>query len=546
MKNMVNINWKKNLLKLTQGAALISLFAGSAQGQQIFDFAFDEGSGETTSDSINGLVGTLGLPVTEADYPMIDSASPSGANGDQSLRVNRPNAYLLSEEMPESALNDVTQPLTVEAWVNIPTDSIPQPEGIVGYGRSWKLAFSGSGELVFTLFGVVDINSAQFPALGAWTHIAAVYEPGVGVEFFLDGFSVAYVAETRPMLAPIYNQLGVGSAGRGEAFNGWVDRVRVTQALLTSDQLDSDPVNPKAPLAETVVAFDFAESDAPFVSSGTETVSASPAIDILSAENAPEFSTDSPTGLAGDFSMYFDGNDRVIVPDPNAVFQLGDPADPAAPTDVTLQAWVKFDELPGARSVFFFSNLPGGAVSFSVTNDRRVFVTTLGVADMTSDAFIPADGAWHHIAVAIESGVEVRYYVDGILGFTRPYTGNVIKTRTATEFYIGSEPTGGLPFAGYVDRLKVTNGIVPVSELDFRVIPGVDPEAPELMVGTAVSLSWTSEARGFILQETTNLEDPASWMDVGVQPTIIDNLNYIFLPTTDGETFYRLIRPEGE
>ena len=546
MKNMVNINWKNNILKLTQGAALISLFTGAAQGQQIFDFAFDEGTGETTADTINDLVGTLGVPVTDADYPLVDSVTPSGANGDQSLRVNRPNAYLLSEEIPESALNDVTQPLTVEAWVNIPTDSVPQAEGVVGYGRSWKLAFSPSGELVFTLFGVVDINSAQFPALGAWSHIAAVYEPEVGVEFFIDGFSVAYIEETRPMVAPIYNQLGIGSAGRGEAFNGWVDRVRVTQALLTSDQLDSDAANPKALLPETVVAYDFTESGAPFVSTGTETVSASPAIEIFSAENAPEFSTDSPTGQEGDFSMFFDGNDRVIIPDPNGVFQLGDPADPAAPTDVTVKAWVKFDELPGGRSVLFFSNLPGGAVSFSVTSDRRVFVTTLGIADMTSDAFVPADGAWHHIAVAIESGVEVRYYVDGILGFTRPYTGNVIKTRTDTQFYIGSEPTGGLPFAGYVDRLKVTNGIVPVSELDFRVIPGVDPEAPELMVGTAVSLSWTSEARGFILQETTDLENPDSWMDVGTQPTVIDDLNYIFLPTTDGETFYRLIRPEGE
>ncbi len=544
---MVNYLHKKNLIKLTGSIFGVSALAFSLNAQPVFDFPFDEGEGETTTDLVNSFVGTLGIPVTEADYPVVDTTtSPSGLASDQSLRVNRPNAYLITGEDDTSALADVSQPLTAEAWIFVPADSVPQAEGIVGYGGSWKLALGPDGSLVFTLFGVVDVASGQFPALGGWSHIAAVFEPGVGVEFFIDGFSVGFVEETRPMRDPIYNQLGIGSAGRGEAFNGWIDRVRVTQALLTVDQLDSDAANPKAPLPETIVSYDFSESEAPFASAGTEPAPATPAIEVFSAENAPEFAADSPTGLEGDSSVFFDGNDRIIVPDPNGLFQLGDPNDPEAPTNFTVQAWVKFSDQPGGRSVLFFSNLPGGAISFSVTQDRRVFVTTLGIADMTSDAFIPLDEGWHHIAVVLEAGVEVRYYVDGILGFTRPYTGNVVKTRTDTQFYIGSEPTGGLPFTGYIDRLKLTNGVVPASELDFRVIPGVDPDAPEIMIGTAVSVSWSSEARGFILQQTADMEDPESWMDVNAQPTLIDDMNFIFQPATGEEVFYRLIRPDSE
>src|SRR5439155_17271219 len=47
-------------------------------------------------------------------------------------------------------------------------------------------------------------------------------------------------------------------------------------------------------------------------------------------------------------------------------------------------AWVKFPGQPAGRQVFFYSNGPGGAISFSVNTDRTVFVTTLGIADVRS------------------------------------------------------------------------------------------------------------------------------------------------------------------
>jgi hypothetical protein len=85
----------------------------------------------------------------------------------------------------------------------------------------------------------------------------------------------------------------------------------------------------------------------------------------------------------------------------------------------TLQAWVKFDGNPAGRMVFFYSGGPGGAVSFSVNTDRTVFVTTLAIADVPSQAAIPDDGAWHHIAVVHENGKELRFYVDVVLGDTK-------------------------------------------------------------------------------------------------------------------------------
>jgi hypothetical protein len=116
-----------------------------------------------------------------------------------------------------------------------------------------------------------------------------------------------------------------------------------------------------------------------------------------------------------------------------------DPADPS----FTLQAWVRFAGMPSARMVFFFSNGPGGAISFSVNTDRTVFVTTLGILDANSAAAVPDDGNWHHIAVVHQNGVELRYYVDGVLAHTREYTSGVIFTRTQDFFTIGAKPPAG-------------------------------------------------------------------------------------------------------
>ncbi|MCL4178281.1 MAG: hypothetical protein KJ072_11150 [Verrucomicrobia bacterium] len=131
-----------------------------------------------------------------------------------------------------------------------------------------------------------------------------------------------------------------------------------------------------------------------------------------------------------------------------------------------MQAWVKFAGTPSGRMVFFFSNGPGGAISFSVNTDRTVFVTTLGVLDANSSAVVPDDGAWHHIAVVHENGVALRYYVDGVLQATRDYTGSVIYTRTQDFFTLGAEPGGGLPYVGQVDRLKVSSGVLTAEQLD--------------------------------------------------------------------------------
>jgi hypothetical protein len=260
-------------------------------------------------------------------------------------------------------------------------------------------------------------------------------------------------------------------------------------------------------------------------------------VDFLAQTVAPLWDKDSPTGSPTDGSLNFaTGGMRVVVPDatPEISLETG---------DVTIQAWVKFGAQPAARSVLFFNNGPGGAISFSVQN-RRVFVTTLGIVDQPSNAAIPDDGGWHHIAMVHETGKEFRFYVDGILGDTVAYDrGVLIGVRTGTEFTIGSEPNGGLPYVGKLDRLTVTRGIVPAEQLDFRPIPGVDPAAPTLTIRSVVEVSWPTLPAGYQLQSTLTPENPASWVLVPGGITAAEGTFKYYAPVSGANTFYRLFKP---
>jgi hypothetical protein len=518
-------------------AAALLIGAGAQTHAQtattLADFEFNEGTGATTQSATNSLVGTLGRLIVDSDI-LSTNDTPSGAASDRAVALSG-NGFLIANDTNSPVLAELTGPLTLEAWVKHDSTSTKQYEGIVSYGNSYKMGLNNT-EILFTLFGIVDVPSGLFLPPDEWHHVAAVWEAGVGVTFYLDDVST-FISDTGAMRAFGNNVLSIGAEGLGNSFVGMIDRVRVHKALLTAEQIDTVAATPKATLPETLVSYDFNEAAMPYQSSKTPALPTSRGDVAANRALAPTFAKDSPTGGATDYSLEFTvAGQRVFVDDPESAITLDT-------GDFTIQSWVKFGAQPGARSVLFFDSGPGAAISFSVAS-RNVFVTTLGILDIASTATVPDDGGWHHIAVEHETGKEMRYYVDGILGSTVPYTGGVlIGVRTDPTFYIGSEPTGGLPFIGKLDRLKVTRGLIPVDELDFRAVPGVDPGAPELTIQTVVEVAWPSIPAGYKLQSTQDISNPASWVLVDATPTGSNGILKFYAPVTSTKTFYRLIQP---
>ncbi len=106
----------------------------------------------------------------------------------------------------------------------------------------------------------------------------------------------------------------------------------------------------------------------------------------------PSTSDDNPMGAENDFSLALDGSATAYYADTEGVLNFDD-------SDFTLQAYVKFDTFTEPAKIIIASyGLPGG-YSFWVTTERKVGATTYGILDFFSEATVPDDGGWHHIAM---------------------------------------------------------------------------------------------------------------------------------------------------
>jgi hypothetical protein len=525
-----------SIRSLSLAAFLAALATASPVCAQtpLADFQFNEGTGAITRSPTNDLTGSLGSPPNQDNYPISTTDTPSAAAGDRAVQfVN--TGFLVVDDSVSPILALRTNAMTLEVWIKHDGTSPRQFEGILSYGNSYKLGLNNS-ELIFTLFGVVDVSSGLIVPADEWHHVAAAWEPGVGVTFYLDGQS-SFIAEAGAMRAFGNNLFSIGAEGLATTILATLDRVRVHAGLLTADQLDSVAKTPKAPLANTLVAYDFNETTMPYQNA------IAPARPTMVGEvynnqlTAPRFVKDAPTGGSSDYALEFtQAGQRVFVPDPNGAIRLDN-------GDFTVQAWVKFGAQPQNRSVLFANNGPGGAITFSISN-RNLFVTLLGIVDQPANAPIPDDGGWHHIAVVHQNGKELRFYVDGILDDTVAYTGGVLMdSRTETTFYIGAEPAGTLPYLGKLDRLSVIRGVVPAEQLDFRAVPGVDLGAPKMSVQSVVEVAWPTVPAGYKLQSTLNPADAASWTAITNTPFAAEGFFKFYAPVTASKTFYRLIKP---
>jgi hypothetical protein len=215
--------------------------------------------------------------------------------------------------------------------------------------------------------------------------------------------------------------------------------------------------------------------------------------------NRPLWNADSPTGAPGDRSLSFYGTNRVTVADPRQIVGPN-----STNGDYTLQAWVRLPSniTPAARMILFqYERYPG--FSLSINTDLTLHTTTFQVKDVKSDAAFPNDGKWHHVAVVHRDGIDLKFYVDAVLGDTVAYT-NGPGFRTSPEITIGSASGGANSFTGSLDRVSFENVALSPDRFDFPALPPlrIKREGGELQV------YWAARRMPFVLQSSTNL---TSW-----------------------------------
>jgi len=464
---------------------LVTLSAGlaSAQGQTLFSFPFNEGGTNTTfTDTAQGLQGTFGAVVLDPvnDTVALTNDSPSGLPGDGSF-YNSGKGFLMADDTANKVLNIPSGPITMEAWVKKNGNFANTTEGVVSYGNSYKMGFRTSGIMVFTLLTKVDITSTMTRQLpfDEWVHIATVWQPGVGVTFYVGSNSLfaatnKFVANTTtPAAAPIHNYLSMGNEGFANPLVGSFDRIRIHQAALTAAELDEDPLNPKPNYPGTKVSYNFNEVSFPSTNSVGPALPADNAIPQLPVLTGPIW-TNGVTADPNDRALFFNGTQRAIFLDSSASPKITLGGDTTGTNgDYTLQAWVKLPlgfEPPARMIMFQYQANP--SLAFSINTGRRLHTTTLGKNDVVSGAQVPNDNQWHHVAAVHQNGVEVRFYIDGILLSRMPYVRGPGLQTIYTLTVGGATALTSNPFIGTLDRISLTKGALIPTQFD---IPGFVP-----------------------------------------------------------------------
>lgn len=453
----------------------LALAALPTRAAELINFPFNEGTGSTVTDTASALVGTLGTQQDPfADTVVLSDVSPSGSPGDRSITTSG-NGFLVADDSATKVLGVTNGPITIECWININGAFFKPAEGIVAYGGSYKMGMRG-GQQVFTLFGIADITNtvAGLIPTDTWVHLAAAWEPGVGVHFYVNGVS-NFTAHTAMSARPtLHNYLSIASEGLGNSVVASLDRVRIHNALLTDAQLDVNAAVPAPLNANTIVSYNFNETDLPSTNALTPPLPTMLSATFLPALTSPVWTSDTPTGLPGDFALAFLTErppvfESIAVPYGGTAIDLG-----ANNTNYTLQAWVKLPTGPmeNRRVIFRTAGSPP-RVSLSINANRALHTTLYNNTDFASSVFVPNDGRWHHVAVVMEDFARVRFYLDGALRQTMNRTAAGVPLVSGTGGLLIGKESETLFFRGVLDRVRINNDALTNSTLDFPAIPGL-------------------------------------------------------------------------
>lgn len=227
---MVSIGGSREKARI---AAALRFESNVARGlEPVASYAFNEPTGSITiSDgSGNGKNGT----VVGGSVASIDSISGKGLNFNGSTKINLGNG----PELNIKASNEVT----IMAWIYPATTSIgtivaDNGPFYLGYGNSQQGPTPqrvGSG--IYTnpwtwLTGNTIIQPNK------WSHIAMTYN-GSEIKNYLDGKVDGSTPKTGTMISYEGNvQIGYGTPGFGQYFNGGMDEVRIYSKALTSAEI---------------------------------------------------------------------------------------------------------------------------------------------------------------------------------------------------------------------------------------------------------------------------------------------------------------------
>lgn len=446
----------------------------------ILHWKFDEGYGTTANDSTDRqLSGTFGA----------STAAPTWATEDQCvlgkcLKFDGSNDYITRtyNSSTDASLAPATSSFSTSVWIRhnttISADQIilSRADGAAGVG--WKLYMNSSGQICFG----IDGTAGSFPSDSAcstknyadnqWHYIRALKSGTSSINLYVDG---AFVKQTTPLSfstsisgtnAPLY--VGIDANGTGNAWNGWIDDVKIYRDTGTSGdnytaQADRNSTqnaavifggaNPYASLSNGLAGYwKFDET------SGNAADTSGQGSNLTNINTTPYVAGKFAGG--GDFEQ--SSSQYQYVTDNAALSITG---------SLTLTAWIKPESTTASTQFDIAGKWDGSNESYLLSqygDELRFYYDSASTYAETSAANVQT-GVWYNVAAVYDAeSKQARIYVNGTeLALT--YTGTFPATigDDAGRFQIGAEDsstTAANFYDGIIDDVRVYNRSLQGSE----------------------------------------------------------------------------------
>ncbi|MGH7176842.1 MAG: LamG-like jellyroll fold domain-containing protein [Tepidisphaeraceae bacterium] len=233
------------LVSAPASAVINILDNDSSSALPVAQYNFDEGAGNTTSDS-SGQNNTANL--------VGGAAWTVGRNG-SGIEFDGSSGYLTAPN--KSSLNPTTA-ISLIAWVKADTWANGNRRILQKGNTDNQYRLTGEGGLLkFHLAGVNGgVLTTALPSTGVWHHVAATYD-GATMRIFLDGVDVANGAAGGAIATtsdPLY--IGHKAAGSwvGNLFDGVMDDVRIYSRALSTQEIQQLVGVPVLPVVSVVAS----------------------------------------------------------------------------------------------------------------------------------------------------------------------------------------------------------------------------------------------------------------------------------------------------
>jgi hypothetical protein len=391
------------------------------------------------TSSNNFAITVVGTPFVQGFSPFrpAEIYSPSLTGGSGYFNAN----YLLPTS--SQIVDFGTGNFTVEMWVYASSGTYNFFDGRSTSGQNAITLTINSDNTVSFLNsnGTVRINAAGF-VFGAWNHIA-VTRSGTSVRLFCNGVQIGSTFTDSSTYISGTNRPAIGAGGftlGSTRLTGYVSNLRVVKGTAVYTANFTPPTSPVTAIAGTSLLLNF--TNAGIVDQSGEN-------NIQTLGNAQLSTTVKRYGTA---SLEFDGTgDFLSMPDsPDLNFGTG---------DFTIEMWINFNSGAGATfpRVITKGTYQASATVWGllITRSTGLIAFNTGNPDVATNIGNLVNGVWTHIAVT-RSGTALRTFFNGVLNQTATNTVNYVST---FELRVGSDPTGGDNFAGYIDDLRITKGV---------------------------------------------------------------------------------------